>query len=331
MTVPLESYRLAVFQAVADRLSFTQAAETLHLSQPSVTSHIKALEESLGVRLFDRAPGRIVVTPAGEILRAYTKELHRLSDEVLYKLGRLNGEELGRLPISASTTIAQYLLPRLLVRFLMSNPKVEVSVTSANTQEVVSRVVDQRAALGLIEGPPGTNELKAEDFLNDEILVIVSTGHPWARMAPNRPSLGDLSAERLIMREAGSGTRRVVEGALRAAGLFLRDLKVVMELDSTEAIKSGVEAGLGVGFVSRWALREEHADTIKVIRVEGLHIERCFQFIYPHGPLPSGSVGSFLRLARQIRHNTRDRLDAIPLITEKSMNPNGILKLLPGR
>ncbi len=308
MSSALESFRLVVFQSVADRLSFTQAAESLHLSQPAVTSHVKALEDDLGVRLFERVPGKITITSAGEVLRAYTKELQRLSQDVLREIGRISGEERGRLAIAASTTIAQYILPRLLVEFLREHPKAPVSVISANTQDVVSHVAERRAVLGLIEGPPGTSDLKVENFIEDEILVIVADGHPWARAPEIRPNVKDLGKEPLVLREPGSGTRRVVENALRKAGLSLRELNIVMELDSTEAIKSGVESGLGVGFISRWAFRDEDLATAKFVRVEGLHIGRRFQFIYPHGPGLQGSAGAFLRLARQFREQLRGRL-----------------------
>ena len=138
--------------------------------------------------------------------------------------------------------------------------------------------------IGLIEGPPGTSEVRLEPFVQDEIVVVVAAEHPFAaRVGAARLgsglTLAELAAEPLLLRESGSGTRRVVEDALRKAGVALRGLRVVMELDSTEAIKSGVEAGLGVGFVSRWALRH----------------------ICPHGPEPEGPAGAFLRFARQFR------------------------------
>jgi DNA-binding transcriptional LysR family regulator len=293
----LHSFRLVVFEAVAERLSFTQAAEILHVSQPAITSHIKALEDDLTVRLFERRNGKVTITPAGKLLQTYTKELHSLSEGVLRKIGSLQGEERGRLAIGASTTIAQYVLPKLVAEFLRVHPGVQVAVTSGNTQEIVTEVLERQKVLGLIEGPPGTADLRIEDFLEDEIAIIVAGGHPWTESAAG-PTLRDLASEPLVLREAGSGTRRVVEDSLKKAGLTLRDLHVVMELDSTEAIKSGVEAGLGIGFVSRWALRNERMDGIKVIRIDGLRIGRRFQFVYPHGPEPDGLAAAFLSLAR---------------------------------
>src|SRR5215472_9734731 len=240
MSHSLESFRVVVFRTVAEKLNFTQAAEVLRLTQPAVTSQIKALEDDLGVRLFERTSGRIAITPAGEVLLHYAREVARLSEDALVHISAMSGEQRGKLRLGASTTIAQYVLPQLLVHFLQIHPRVEVSVTSLNTQEVVAGLLEHRTVLGLIEGPPGTSDLKTEDFLEDEIVVIAAAGHPWVQQR-QKPSLADLAAQPLVMREPGSGTRRVVEDALRKVGLSPRDLHVALELDSTEGIKSAVE------------------------------------------------------------------------------------------
>lgn len=305
MLTPIESFRLTVFRVVAARLSFTQAAELLHVSQPAVTSHIKTLEQELGVRLFERAAGAVRLTLAGERLFAYAVEVNRLAQQTLHDIGSLNGEQRGRLRLGASTTIAQYLLPRLLGEFVQLHPRVDLSVVSANTAQIVARLVAGESDLGLIEGPPGTASVKVDKFVDDEIAVIVAASHPFAALPPPGTSLADLAEEPLLMREPGSGTRRVVENALRDAGIATRDLHVVMELDSTEAIKSGVEAGLGVGFVSRWALREPQTRAVRTIPVAGLTINRSFQFVYPQGPDPDGPAAAFLVVARQFRGQFR--------------------------
>jgi LysR family transcriptional regulator, transcriptional activator of the cysJI operon len=296
----IESFRVAVFRVVAERLSFTQAAEMLHLSQPAVTSHVKAIEEELGVRLFDRAAGGVHLTLAGEQLLRYANDVSRLAELTLRKIGRLNGEERGRLRLGASTTIAQYLLPGLLAEFVQLYPRAELSVVSGNTAQIVAKIVAREIDLGLIEGPPGATDLKLESFVEDEIVAIASTRHRFVKDA-TKVTLAALAEQPLVMREPGSGTRRVVENALRKVGLSTRNLRILMELDSTEAIKSGVEAGLGVGFVSRWALRDEQMRSIRIVKVDGLHIERSFQFIHPHGPGPQGINGAFLHLARDFR------------------------------
>jgi DNA-binding transcriptional LysR family regulator len=299
MQTDLESFRLKVFRIVAERQSFSSAAETLHVSQPAVTAHVKALEEALGVRLFERTSTGARLTRAGERLESYARQVNQLTRETLREIGSMSGEDRGSLRVGASTTIAQYLLPRLLAGFLEGHPRIELSVLGANTAQIVAQVLARKIDIGLIEGPPGSSEVRLETFVQDEIVVVVAAEHPFAARLGSGPTVAELAAEPLLLRESGSGTRRVVEDALRKAGVALRGLRIVMELDSTEAIKSGVEAGLGVGFISRWALR--HSQNIRPIRVEGLEINRTFQFICPHGPEPEGLAGAFLRFARQFR------------------------------
>ena len=316
MTHSLENFRLVVFRTVVEKLSFTQAAEVLRLTQPAVTSNIKALEDDLGVRLFERTGGRITVTAAGEVLARHAKEVERLANDALLRISAMSGEQRGKMRLGASTTIAQYVLPQLLVRFLREHPRVEVSVSSQNTQEVVAGLLEHRTILGLIEGPPGTSDLKTEDFLEDEIVVIAAADHPWIRKR-QQPGLADLGMQPLVMREPGSGTRRVVEDALRKVGLAPRDLHVALELDSTEGIKSAVEAGLGVGLVSRWALRNKGPEGVKVVPVEGLSIVRMLQFVYPHGPELDGVAGAFLKLAREFRDRRRATSSVKPPVVRR--------------
>jgi len=295
---PLESFRLTVFRVVAERLSFTQAAEVLHITQPSVTSQIKALEEEIGVRLFDRSASGVTLTAAGERLQQYAIEVNRLSLEAMRDIGHLSGELRDRFALGASTTIAQYLLPRLLAGYLQRYPKIELRVSSGNTEQIVAEVVNRRIQLGLIEGPVNTSDLKVEPFLEDEIVAVVAASDALVNGGAGSAALADMAERPLLMREPGSGTRRVVEDALRGAGVGMRRLQVRMELDSTEAIKSAIAAGLGVGFLSRWALRHEGAAGLAILPIEGFSIKRLFQFVYPHGPEPEGAAGAFLRFAR---------------------------------
>jgi DNA-binding transcriptional LysR family regulator len=302
MNTAIESFRLTVFRVVAERLSFTRAADMLHLTQPAVTSQIKALEEALGFRLFERTGGGVKLTPAGERLYAFAVDTNIRAQQALREIGILGGEQMGRFCLGASTTIAQYLLPGLLAQFLKLHPRIDLSVVSANTSDIVQQLLGRTIQIGLIEGPPGTSEIKVETFVEDEIVVIVNADHPFLARQDRPPTIGELSNEPLLFRESGSGTRRVVENALRKAGMGPRDIRIVMELDSTEAIKSGVEAGLGIGFVSRWALRATESRFFCVVPIRGLEIKRKFQFIYPHGPAPEEPVNGFLRFAREFRN-----------------------------
>jgi LysR family transcriptional regulator, transcriptional activator of the cysJI operon len=295
----MENFRLKVFRTVADTLNFRQAAEALYLTQPAVTLQIKALEEELGLPLFDRTENRVALTEAGRILLKHAKKVEALTAVARQDLARLVGEEEGDLSAGASTTIAQYLLPRLIGEFRRLNPKIRLSLLGANTEKIVSGVLDGTLAIGLIEGPSLHRDLGEEPFVADEIVAIVPSKHEWVGQ---QVEVQQLLKTPLILREKGSGTRRVVEAALKAAGIQMKHARVVMELDSTEAIKSAVEAGLGVGFVSRRAIRKElRLDTLRELPIAKLEIQRVFSIIYPRGPEPRGAVGVFLRFLREKR------------------------------
>jgi LysR family transcriptional regulator, transcriptional activator of the cysJI operon len=292
----LEPFRLRVFRIVAEELSFTRAAERLFLTQPAVTMQIKNLEEDLGLRLFDRTGQKIALTAAGRMLNDYARRIAELCTEAEQKLAAIKGETRGQLALGASTTIAQYLLPRLAGDFLAAFPAIQLSILSGNTAEVVQALVEGRIGLGLIEGPPGRNEVRCETFVEDEILLVVPPSHEWAAAGP--VDAAALKQARIILRERGSGTRQVVEDAFRRARLDVKKLHIVLDLDSTESIKSAIAAGLGVGFVSRWALGKELTlGMLRTVPVKGLRIRREFQFVYHQGPPPSGIEGEFLRFA----------------------------------
>jgi DNA-binding transcriptional LysR family regulator len=294
------NFRLKVFRAVAAHLSFRKAAEELYLSQPAVSLQIKALEEEVGLQLFDRSGSRIRLTAAGEELLRYVEKLEAVASEAEGALAAYRGEVRGKLAIGASLTIAQYVLPRLLGPFLQQNPHLEVGVTTHNTERVLEDVVEQRSALGLIEGPARRRDVTLEPVLEDELVVIVPPAHEWAEQ--REIEVEQLRRVPLLLREQGSGTRLVAELALRKLGLRPRDLHVILEFDMTEAIKSGVEAGMGIGIVSRWTIRKElELGTLRTVAVRGLRMQRNFSAVYRAGPEPQGAARSFLRFVRGAR------------------------------
>jgi len=294
------NFRLKVFRAVAKHLSFRKAAEELYLSQPAVSLQIKTLEEEVGLQLFDRSGSSISLTLAGETLLQYANRLDALATEAEGALSSYRGEVRGRLVIGASLTIAQYVLPRLLGPFLQQNPHLEVGVTTHNTERVIEDVVEQRSEIGLIEGPARRRDVTLEPMLEDELVVIVPPAHEWA--VQREIDVEQLRSVPLLLREQGSGSRLVAELALRKAGIRPRDLHVILEFDMTEAIKSGVEAGLGIGIVSRWTIRKElELGTLRNVTVRGLRMRRNFSAVYRAGPEPHGAAASFLRFVRGAR------------------------------
>jgi LysR family transcriptional regulator, transcriptional activator of the cysJI operon len=289
----MENFRLRVFRAVAHHLNFRMAAEELLLTQPAVTQQIKALEAELDTPLFDRSGGRIALTPAGRALLPFAEQLKSLADEARNAVAAATGTLAGALSIGASQTIGQYLLPRLLAGFLAENPRVELSVTGGNTQTVLEHLRSGKLQIGLIEGPALGHDLHVTPFMQDHLVCIVPTGHEWA---DQHIPVTELPHATIVQRELGSGSRRIAERAFEAAGLRLRDLHTGLTFDSTEGVVSAVEAGLGIAFVSRWAVRNMLAlGTLRLAHVDGLTLAREFSLATPAGPSPTGTVGAFHR------------------------------------
>jgi DNA-binding transcriptional LysR family regulator len=287
----LENFRLVVFRAVAHHLSFSRAAEELLLTQPAVTQQIKALEEQFGVPLFHRGGGRISLTPGGAALLPFAEQIKTLSEQAFAAVAGAYGQTAGELTVGASQTIAQYLLPTFLAGFLRRNPQVRITARSGNTGQMLSALVSGEVQLALLEGPEQRTDVHIESFMEDHMVLVVPASHEWAGQ---KITLAELQSQPLLMREFGSGSRRVVELALASAGLKTKDLSIRMELDSPEGLLNAVEAGLGVTFVSRWAVRNQLAlGTLMLARVEALKLSRSFSLAYPAGPEPTGSVGAF--------------------------------------
>lgn len=292
----MENFRLTVFRAVADQASFRKASEFLHLSQPAVSQQVQALEAELGVALFDRGKGRVRLTDAGAALLPYARRGARLAEEALAALDIARGETAGTLRIGASLTVAQYILPRMLAAFRKLHPRVDLAVTSGNTENILAALGRSDIDLGIIEGPASSREVFRQRILEDRLVLIVGRKYPWPPKSP--APLRALTQVPLLMRERGSGSRRVVELALRRVGVRLKELRIAMDLDSIVAIISAVEAELGAGFVSEWAIQKElRLGTVRVIPVEGLDIRRDMTLIRRFGPIHEGPAGAFERFA----------------------------------
>jgi len=298
----MENFRLKVFRMVAQHLSFRRAGEELRMTQPAVTLQIKTLEEELGVRLLDRSGTRVALTQAGKVLLKHANVIANEIAAAQEELAALNGDHAGQLQLGASTSIAQYVLPQLLGQFQRQFPRVRISVVSGNTEQVVERLVGERITMGLIEGPALRRDVRTEAFLEDELVLVMPPKHAWAERS--FVSVEELKGQALLLREHGSGTRRVLETALAKAGVKKKDLNVVMELDSTEAILSSVESGLGIGFVTRWAVTPRlPLGRIRSAPVKGLHIRRNFSLVYQSGPKPNGIAGAFRRFAMEFQYS----------------------------
>jgi DNA-binding transcriptional LysR family regulator len=287
----IENFRIRVFRSVAQHLNFSRAAEELLLTQPAVTQQVKALEEELGIPLFDRGGGHIRLTPGGTALLPFAERLRELSAQAIAAVAAAYGEQAGELALGASQTIGQYLLPKFVADFAERHPKVRIAARSGNTEAMLEALLAHEIQLALIEGPDQRRDLHIEPFMDDHMVLVVPASHEWGG---TEITMDALRNEPMLVRELGSGSRRVIEQALHTAGFKSKDLQIRMELDSTEGLLSAVEAGLGVTFVSRWAVRNQLAlGTLKLAHVTGLKLSRRFSLAYAAGPEPGGSVGAF--------------------------------------
>lgn len=293
----MENFRLRVFRAVAHHLHFRKAAEELRLTQPAVTLQIRALEEELGEALFDRAGGRIALTRAGEVLLQYAERLHATAEEATEALAALRGEQCGRFMVGASQTIAQYVLPRMLAGFAREHPHVEIETRSGNTDAVLELLTGREVDLALIEAPALRRDVVLTPFLDDEMVLVAAARHPLVkREALCAAALRDYP---VLLREHGSGSRRVIETALTAAGVRMKNMRLGISFDTTEGLLSAAEAGLGVTFVSRWSLRRKtRASGLVMLKVDDLRVTRTFSVAYRSGPEPVGNAAAFLRYAQ---------------------------------
>jgi DNA-binding transcriptional LysR family regulator len=241
--------RLQVFHAVAKHLSFTKAAEALFMTQPAVTFQIRQLEEHFNTRLFDRAHGRISLTPAGAVALDYAERILSLSSELDTRLKEMSGQVEGPLLIGASTTIAEFLLPQVLGEFKVRYPQVVPRLFVANSEAVQGRVAERTLDLGFIEGDSHLPSLVTDVCCEDELRVVCAPSHPLARLESVAPRA--LMEHGYASREAGSGTREVIDNYLQKAGVPPDSLQVVMELGSPEALKGLVATGLGFAIMSR--------------------------------------------------------------------------------
>lgn len=253
----LDARRLAVFKAVAERLSFTEAALSLHLSQSAVSQQIASLERELGGRLFERHHRKVTLTPEGaalyERLDAILDAIASARRAVVAARGAIEGE----LSIAASLTVGSYLIPAPLAILGRRHPELRMRLQVANTEQVVQALLDHRADVGYVEGDVGSPGVDVRPLLEDELVIIAPAGHRFARVSEVEPE--DLAIEPFVIREPGSGTRQVAEGLLAASGVQPTDLRVAAELTGIEAIKIAVESGLGVAIISRATISKELA------------------------------------------------------------------------
>lgn len=270
---------LKTFLAVAEQKSFTKAAQLLHLSQPTVTAHIKALERDLDITLFERNTKLVELTPAAKILYRYAKQIIRLWEKAEQEILNMSRSLQGRLTIACSLTIGENILPAILRELKQTFPHLQLSVEITNTTQILSRIKSHTLDLGFIEAPIEDPALILEPFMQDQLVLIAAPDFfPPERTSITKEELLELP---LVLREKGSGTRAVMEHHLAQSGLEPDELNVVLELGSTESVKSAVESHLGVSILSQTAISKElQLNLLKAYSLEGLAMTRHFYLVH---------------------------------------------------
>lgn len=290
-------FRLMVFQSVARNLSFTKAANELFITQPAISKHIKELESEFGVKLFDRVGNKIHLTKAGDTLLSYAAPILSLHQEVKFKLSLLSGDLEGNLRIGASTTIAQYVISPVLAKFHERHPDIRLSLLNGNTEYIEKQLLNNEIDLGIVEGEPTNSDIQYAPFLNDELIVFTSSQN---RIITNPVSHEEFIKLPLVLRERGSGTLEIIEKRLKLHQISPKQLNVLLFLGSTEAIKSYVKTGSGVGIVSKFAIEQELSNNIfRQLIIPELKFDRQFYFISPKGPEPLGLSKIFLNFVKK--------------------------------
>jgi len=290
-------FRLQVFYTVAKRLNFTKASAELYISQPAVTKHIKELEAQFKVSLFERSGNkRILLTPAGEMLLQYAERLLEIYRELDYDMNLLVKQHSGVLRIGASTTVAQYIIPPILAQFHKKFKDIKVLLITGNTEEIELALLNKEVEFGIIEGISRNPQIRYEEYLNDELVLVSALNNPIIKKDVIKPE--ELLTYPLLLREPGSGTLDVIAHALKPHNLKLSDLQIEMQLGGTESIKSYLLHSNCLAFLSIHSiLKELKNNECRIIDIKGLTIERPFNFIQHYGQ-PSSLTELFIRFAR---------------------------------
>ncbi len=275
----IELTKLEAFLYAAENLSFSEAARLLRLTQPSVSHRIKALEQDLGVDLFDRSGHPLQLTEAGRLLLPWAHKLIRQAHATEAMMASLQHAVVGELRVACSTTAGKYILPQLAARFRQRNPGIQVRILACTPQHVIPRLLEGEANLAVVSSYDLCGQgFECQEFFRDRISLIVPAHHPWSFREAVEPA--DLLPEPLLMREPSSGTRRVLMTELARHDITQDDLNIYLELGNAEAIVKTVEAGFGVAFVSSlaasWALAQGRVTTVPV---EGLELTRTVYMI----------------------------------------------------
>lgn len=283
--------QLRVFHRVATLLSFTRAAEDLHLTQPGISKHIRDLEAYYGCRLFDRLGKKVALTQAGEILFKAAAEMSLLIEEARTRISDLKGLVGGRLNIGASIMIGTYILPRVIARFRRLHPSIDIALDISLSEQIVDKVLGNALEVGLVGHRASDSRLLVQRFETDRMLLIVPSDHRWAKKRA-LTGLRELIDQPFLLPQKGSGTRRILEDLFQRSGIRP---KHTMEFGTTEGVKKAVEAGLGISIISQHIVRSElGTGRIRSLPLRGVDLKRDLYIVYRRDRYLSAAARAFL-------------------------------------
>lgn len=283
---------LKVFYTVATKRNFSETAKIHHLSQPSVSLQIRNLEQFLNTKLFKRTTKKVSLTDSGRLLYEHAKLILELIDKAEKDISLLVDSIHGDLSIHASLTIGENLLPYILGNFKLKYPLINIIMKIHNSKQIIEKVIHEEIDLGFIEAPMSHPSIICKPFLEDELVIIASTNHSNP-LIDNKEVVtpNELFSLPIILREQGSGTRKVMEDTLEKNHLDLTNLNIILELENTESIKATVESGMGISIISQTAIQKElKLGTLRKLKIEGINLKRYFYIVQKKDrvlPLPA--------------------------------------------
>jgi len=299
----MDLWQLHIFCKVVELKSFSKAGEAVHISQPTVSSHIKDLEDHFATQLIDRMSRRVSPTKAGELLYDYAHRLLALRDKAESAMAEFAGRIRGHLAIGGSTIPAGYILPRVIGHFSNTYPDVRVSLVVGDTSEILAKTMSGRIELSLVGAVSKEKSLHQTELISDDMVLVIPNQHKWSRR--RRIKLEELKKEPFIIREEGSGTLKSIEQALNKSKLTVGDLNIVAVMGSTEAVRQAIMGRAGVSILSTIAVAEAcRYGKLRTLKIEGLQLNRHF-YLTIHRQRSLSPLGrAFIEFLNQSVHET---------------------------
>ncbi|QWR77528.1 selenium metabolism-associated LysR family transcriptional regulator [Candidatus Magnetomonas plexicatena] len=298
----MEDYKLRVFCTVAELKSFSKASEIIHLTQPAVSAQIQVIEENYGTKLFERTTNSTSLTPAGEILYRYAKDILSLYGDAEKKICKITGVTKGSIRVGASLTIGNYLIPQIIADFMKINPRARINLKIGNTKKIVDMINTSSIDIGFVESDMKGQKFIVEKVYDDELFFVVSSQHKLS----SEPSvtLETIMKEPVIVREEGSGTRLAIEQFFIKKGLSIQNLRTFLITDSVEAIKECLYAGVGGSFLSKLVVHRDVANGgLKALKIKDERILRDMSLIYRKKNISSHVVEEFHSFIKNYKYS----------------------------